>query len=89
MKAESVYNSPGYTKQFKLTAKEHEKMLKELKPGDEVMTSGGILGRVRSLSDDFISVDVGSTQLKVLKANVSRYVKSNIQPASAKTVKKT
>ena len=69
-------------------AKEHEKMLKELKPGDEVMTTGGILGRVRSLSDEFISVDVGSTQLKVLKANVSRYVKPSMQPASTKTAKK-
>ena len=69
-------------------AKEHEKMLKELKPGDEVMTTGGILGRVRSLSDEFISVDVGSTQLKVLKANVSRYTKPSMQSASTKTVKK-
>ena len=70
-------------------AKKHEKMLKELKPGDEVVTTGGIFGRVKSLSDDFITVDVGSTQLKVLKANVSRFSKTSPQAASVKSLKES
>ena len=35
------------------------KFLKELKKGDEVMTSGGILGRVAAVYDDHVAVEIG------------------------------
>ena len=41
-------------------AKEHRNMLGALAKGDEVVTSGGILGRVTDLSDAFITVEVAS-----------------------------
>ncbi len=38
--------------------KEHEKMVKELKAGDEVMTASGIFGKVTSVKNDRIVVSI-------------------------------
>lgn len=51
--------------------KEHAALMGSLKQGDEVVTSGGLIGRVKSVSSNFIVLDVGMTNLKVLKANVT------------------
>ena len=56
-------------------AKEQAKLLKSLKAGDEVVTTGGIIGRIKSVSDLFVSIDVGNATLKVLKENISRFTK--------------
>jgi preprotein translocase subunit YajC len=50
--------------------KQHQELLKNLKAGDEVVTTGGIIARVKSVSDTFVTVDAGSTQLKIQKSNV-------------------
>jgi preprotein translocase subunit YajC len=39
-------------------AKEHRKMVSELKTGDEVITGGGILGRITEAGEQFIKVEV-------------------------------
>jgi preprotein translocase subunit YajC len=52
--------------------KEHTKLLDALQVGDEVVTSGGLIGRVRSISEGFIVLDLGSTTVKVLKENITR-----------------
>ncbi len=39
-------------------AKEHREMVSKLSKGDEVVTQGGILGRVDDLSEGFVSVEV-------------------------------
>ena len=53
--------------------KEHRKMLAELAIGDEVITSGGVAGRVDALGDAFVSVEVASgIKLKVQKQAVSQ-----------------
>lgn len=39
-------------------AKEHRKMVSELKTGDEVVTGGGILGRVTEAGEQFLKVEV-------------------------------
>ena len=56
-------------------AKEHALLLKELKSGDEVVTSGGIIGRVRSVTDEFVSIECGQASLKIAKENISRLTK--------------
>lgn len=40
--------------------KEHRAMVDALAKGDEVVTAGGILGRVSSLGDNFIGVELAS-----------------------------
>lgn len=61
-------------------AKDHASLLKNIKEGDEVVTSGGIIGRVRSVSDSFVSLDLGGSTIKVMKEHISRFSK----PQSAK-----
>jgi len=39
-------------------AKEHAKMLRELKRNDEVVTSGGLVGRVTDLSDKLVTLKI-------------------------------
>ncbi len=39
-------------------AKEHRKMVSELKTGDEVITGGGIVGRITGTGEQFLKVEV-------------------------------
>ncbi len=39
-------------------AKEHRELVSGLSKGDEVLTSGGILGRITKVSDDYVTVEV-------------------------------
>lgn len=39
-------------------AKEHRRMVSELKTGDEVVTGGGILGRIIETGEQFLKVEV-------------------------------
>jgi preprotein translocase subunit YajC len=56
-------------------AKEHRTMLAALAAGDEVVTSGGILGRVVEVGESFVTVDVADgVKLKVQKHQVSSIV---------------
>lgn len=39
-------------------AKEHQKMVGELAKGDEVVTQGGIVGRITKVGENYITVEV-------------------------------
>jgi len=39
-------------------AKEHKKMTESLAKGDEVVTTGGLLGRIAKLDEDFITLEI-------------------------------
>jgi preprotein translocase subunit YajC len=53
-------------------AKDHKEFLTNMKAGDEVVTSGGIIGTIKSVADGFVSLEVsGNTSLKVMKAHIS------------------
>ena len=45
--------------------KAHEKMLTELKAGDEVVTAGGIYGVITSVKDDRFVIRIGDNNAKV------------------------
>ena len=52
--------------------KEHRNMLSALQNGDEVVTSGGILGKIEKSDDSFIHLRVdGGVTLKVQKQSIS------------------
>ncbi len=40
--------------------KEHRQMVEALSAGDEVVTAGGVLGRITDVSDQFLTVEVAS-----------------------------
>lgn len=52
-------------------AKEHAAMLKTMKPGDKVVTSGGVLGIIVSVKDKTVSIRSADAKLEVLKSAVS------------------
>ncbi len=53
-------------------AKEHRKMVSELKVGDEVVTSGGVLGKITEAGEQFLKVEVADgVELKVQRTTVS------------------
>jgi preprotein translocase subunit YajC len=52
-------------------AREHKKLLSELKRGDEVVTQGGVIGTVHQVEDRTVTLDVGGgTKVRVIKGNV-------------------
>lgn len=53
-------------------AKEHASLLKNLKAGDDVVTSGGIMGRVKAVSERSVSLDAGGVVLEVMKEHISK-----------------
>ena len=55
--------------------KEHRKMVDALASGDEVVTGGGVLGTVKDVGDQFLTVEVADgVSLKVQKQTVSAVI---------------
>jgi len=53
-------------------AKEHRQMVEALKKGDEVVTNGGLLGRIAEVGENFLLVEMGDgVQLKVQKVAIA------------------
>jgi len=53
-------------------AKEHKDLVGGISKGDEVMTSGGLLGKVTKVSDDYIAILVAEgVELKIQKSSVA------------------
>lgn len=68
-------------------AKEHQNMLGNVKRGDEVVTAGGLHGRVLETAEQYLIVDLGETKVKLSRSAVSAVLG---QPkATDKPAKKT
>lgn len=53
-------------------AKEHKNLLGSLQKGDEVVTSGGIAGKVTKVTDDFVVIEVSdNVELKFQKQAIA------------------
>jgi preprotein translocase subunit YajC len=39
-------------------AKEHKTMIEALQKGDEVVTAGGVLGRITKVSENYVAVEI-------------------------------
>ena len=54
-------------------AKEHKEMVGKLQSGDEVVTNGGMLGRITEVGDNFVALEVASgIVIKVQKFQVAQ-----------------
>jgi preprotein translocase subunit YajC len=52
-------------------AKESKAMIEALQKGDEVITAGGVLGRITKLSDAYVSLEIApNTEIAVQKSAV-------------------
>lgn len=53
-------------------AKEHKLMVENLKKGDEVVTGGGLLGRITDVGENFLLVEMADgVQLRVQKNSIA------------------
>jgi preprotein translocase subunit YajC len=57
-------------------AKEHKAMVAALAAGDEIVTSGGILGRVTEAGEQFLTVEVAEG----VRVKVQRHTVSSVLP---------
>jgi preprotein translocase subunit YajC len=55
--------------------KEHQAMLSKLAAGDEVVTAGGILGRIVEIGDQFLTLEIAdNVRIKVQRFQVTSLV---------------
>jgi preprotein translocase subunit YajC len=55
--------------------KEHQAMLSKIAAGDEVVTAGGILGRVIEVGDNFLTIEIAdNVRIKVQRFQVTSLV---------------
>ena len=63
--------------------KEHRAMVEALKKGDEVVTQGGLVGKITAVRDSELEVEIApGVKVKVLRHTVAQ-VMSKTEPASA------
>ncbi len=53
--------------------KEQKNFIDELSKGDEVVTAGGILGKITKIEDEIITLEIGSkSYIRVMKTVISK-----------------
>jgi preprotein translocase subunit YajC len=64
-------------------AKQHQASIAAVKKGDEVITGGGIRGRVTKVGDDEAEVEIAQgVKIRVVKSTISQVLSSTTKPAN-------
>jgi preprotein translocase subunit YajC len=63
--------------------KQHQAAINAVKKGDEVVTGGGIRGKVTKVSDDEAEVEIAQgVKIRVVKSTISQVLTPNAKPAN-------
>jgi preprotein translocase subunit YajC len=63
--------------------KQHQAAINAVKKGDEVITGGGIRGKVTKVGDDEAEVEIAQgVKVKVVKSTISQVLTANAKPAN-------
>jgi preprotein translocase subunit YajC len=63
--------------------KEHQAAIIAVKKGDEVVTGGGIRGRITKVSDDEAEVEIAQgVKVRVVKSTITHVLTGNTKPAN-------
>ena len=63
--------------------KEHQATIAAVKKGDEVITGGGIRGRVTKVTEDDVEVEIAQgTRVRIVKSTLSHVVQPKTKPAN-------
>ena len=63
--------------------KEHQAAIAAVKKGDEVITAGGIRGRVSKVSDDEAEVEIAQgVKVRVIKSTLTQVISGTSKPAN-------
>jgi len=57
-------------------SKEHKQLVSQLSKGDEVITNGGLLGRITDVSDAFVTLELADN----LQIKLQRQAVANVMP---------
>ena len=64
-------------------AKEHQAEIAAVKKGDEIITGGGLRGRVTKVSDDEVEVEIASNvRVRVVKSTLTHVVNASTKAAN-------
>jgi preprotein translocase subunit YajC len=63
-------------------AKKHEAMLKQVKRGDEIVTSGGIVGEVVHVKDNRLTIKSGEAKLVIERDRIAKVLTQAQEPAA-------
>src|SRR5436190_2799261 len=64
-------------------AKEHQDAIAAVRKGDDVITGGGIRGRVTKVSDDEAEVEIANgVRVRVVKSTLTGVISGNSKPAN-------
>jgi len=67
--------------------KAHQQMIADLKKGDTVVTSGGLIGKIKSVQDDEVRVELApNMDVRVVRSTISD-VRGKTEPAPANDTK--
>lgn len=70
-------------------AREHRELMQQLKKGDDVVTQSGILGRIYTVMDKYVILEVANgVRIRVLKTAVQGKFAVSDEAAQAKTEEK-
>ncbi len=65
-------------------AKEQRKMIEALQKGDEVITTGGVLGKITKVSDQYMSLEIAdNVVIQVQKATVQTLLPKGTMKSNA------
>ena len=63
--------------------KEHREKISAVKKGDQVVTAGGIIGKVVRVDDDYADIEIApGTKVKVVKSTIGDIVAPGGKPAN-------
>jgi preprotein translocase subunit YajC len=63
--------------------KEHQAAIAAVKKGDDVITGGGIRGRVTKVGDEEVEVEIASgVKVRVVKSTISAVINPSAKPAN-------
>jgi preprotein translocase subunit YajC len=63
--------------------KQHQATIAAVKKGDEVITGGGIRGRVTKVGDEEVEVEIAQgVKVRVVKSTISNVITPNAKPAN-------
>lgn len=70
--------------------KQYNKMIDELKVKDEVVTKGGVVGKISHIDDEYITLETGAnkTKIKFVKNGIAYKVEPKTVDKTAKTSEK-
>jgi preprotein translocase subunit YajC len=61
-------------------AKEHKNMVDSLAKGDEIVTQGGVAGRIVKIGENYLTVEVGTIKDQSVEIYIQKNAVSNLLP---------